>query len=173
MLQENNKYKVLKVFFDCPTEKFGLREISRKINLGLPSVKKYLENLEKEKLIIKQHYKGKPVYCAEFDSEKFRFYKKISIQYELFQSGLIDFIWKQLSPEAIVLFGSYWKGESTEQSDIDLFVVSKKKQIDLSKYQEIFGREIHLMVFETNKIPSNLKSNLINGIVLKGFLNIK
>ena len=46
MLQNNNKYKVLKVFSDSSTTEFGLREISRKIGLALPSVKNYFSELE-------------------------------------------------------------------------------------------------------------------------------
>ena len=46
MLQNYNKYKVLKIFFEDPQPEgigFQLREISRKINLAPISVKRYLE----------------------------------------------------------------------------------------------------------------------------------
>ena len=172
MLQKNNMYKVLKVFIDYPTYKFGLREISRKINLALPSVKKYLLELESEGLIRVAEERGNPVYFAERDSERFRFYKKLFLQYELFESGIIDYIWKKLSPEAVIFYGSYAKGEATEDSDIDLFAIGKKEEINLEKYEKILGRSIHLIVDKLEKIPKELRNNLANGIVMKGYLKV-
>jgi predicted nucleotidyltransferase len=172
MLQKNNEFKVLKVFFDMPNYKFGLREISRKINLALPSVKNYLLILEKEGLIRVGEEKGNPVYFAEMDSLKFRFYKSLFIQDELFESGAIDFIWKNLFPEAIILYGSYAKGEAIENSDVDLFAVGKKSEISLEKYEKILEKKIHLIVDELNNIPKELKNNLANGIVMRGYFKI-
>jgi hypothetical protein len=43
----------------------------------------------------------------------------------------------------------------------------------MSKYEKRLGREIHLMIFEQKKIPSNLKASLINGVVLEGVLDLK
>ena len=53
MLQ-NNKYRILELFFDSPTKKFQLREISRLVKLGLLSVINHIKYLEKEKFIKKE-----------------------------------------------------------------------------------------------------------------------
>ncbi len=99
--------------------------------------------------------------------------KKISILFELNQSGLIDFLWDKISPEAIILYGSWSKGESTENSDIDLFIIGREKNIDLEKYEKIIGAKVHI-IFEQDikKISNELKNNLINDIVLKGYLKL-
>jgi predicted nucleotidyltransferase len=71
----------------------------------------------------------------------------------------------------ILLFGSYAKGEDTESSDIDLFLIGREKQLNLKKFEEELGMtfELHIRTsFE--KIPAALKNNLINGIVIQGFL---
>lgn len=172
MLQNNNTYKVLKVFLDSPFTKFGLREISRKINLASPSVKKYLLELEKQGLIKIVEERGNPVYLAERDSGKFRFYINLSIQYELFESGVIDYIWKKVCPEAIVFYGSYAKGEAIESSDIDLFAVGKKFEVNLEKYEKILGKKIHFLNEQLDKLPKELKNNLANGIIMKGYLKL-
>jgi predicted nucleotidyltransferase len=172
MLQKNNRYNVLKVFLDFPGYRFGLREISRKIGLALPSVKRYLSEFEKEGLIRVGDEKGNPVYSAERDSERFRFYGRLSSEYELFESGVIDYIWKKLSPEAIIFYGSYSRGEAVEGSDVDLFAVSKKKKADLGKYEKILGKSIHLIVDELENVSKEFKNNLANGIVMKGYLKI-
>ena len=168
----DNRYRVLKVFLDCPSSEFGLREISRKIGLSSPSVKKYLLEFEGQGLIRVRERMGNPVYVAEIDSEKFRFYGRLSMQYGLFESGVIDWIWKKMCPEVIIFYGSCAKGEAMENSDVDLFAVGQKGNIDLSKYEKVLGRGIHLMSDKGDKIPKELKNNLANGIIMKGYFKV-
>ena len=173
MFKKYNRYKVLKVFLDSPTQEFGLREIGRLAKLAPVSVLNYLEEFEKEELIIKLEKKGRPVYKAERENENFIFYKKLSILYELNDSGLIEYLWQKLAPQALILYGSHAKGEAIENSDIDIFVIGKKKEINLKKFENTFRREIHLILDDNIKnIPKELKNNLVNGIILKGYLKM-
>lgn len=172
MLGKYNRYILLKVFLDSPLDNFRLRELSRISGISPASVMNYLEEFEKEGLIRKYEKRNVPFYQAERDNEDFIFYKKISILYELKKSGLINYLWDNLYPEAIILYGSYAKGESIEGSDIDIFIVGKERKILLDKFEKLFDREIHLMFKENpKKISKNLKSNLINGVVLKGYFD--
>ena len=173
MLQKNNKYKLLKIFLFNPTEEFRLRELSRLSKISPPSVMAYLKKFEKEELIKSFKKRGVPFYKSEIDGEKFREYKKIGILFELNDSGLTDFLWDELSPKAIILYGSFAKGESLEESDIDLFIIGKEKKIRLEEFEKKLERKIHLMFDDNPKnIPNELKNNLINGIVLKGYLKM-
>lgn len=169
MLKDYNKYKVLKVFLFNPTESFRLRELSRKVNLAPTSLLIYLKMLEKQGLIqVKKKDKIK-FYFSQRDSREFKRYQKLSMQYELYESGIIDKIWEDLNPEAIIFYGSYAKGEATETSDIDLFVMCSQKAIDLQEYEKKIGKEVHLMFEIGDKIPNELKNNLTNGIVMAGY----
>ena len=173
MLGKNNRYKLLKIFLDFPLEEFRLRELSRMSKISPPSVMNYLKEFEKEGLIMRYEKRGIPFYKSERDSEKFREYKKISILFELNNSGVIEFLWKKLSPEVIVLYGSYAKGESTDESDIDIFIIGKEKEINLTDFEKKLNKKIHI-IFEDNikQISSELKNNLINGFILKGYLKL-
>lgn len=173
MLDKYSRYRVLRVFLDNPLENFGLREISRLSKLSPPSVSRYLEEFESQGVIAKTEKKGMPTYQALRENEDFIFYKKLGILYELHNSGLIEYLWQKLSPNAIILYGSYAKGESVEDSDIDFFIVGKEKQINLEEFEKKLHRNIHL-IFEDNikNIPPELKNNLINGIVLKGYFKV-
>lgn len=173
MLQNYNRYKLLKVFLDNSTESFRLRELSRMSKISPPSVLNYLKEFEKQDLIKRYEKRDVPFYQANLDNEDFIQYKKLSILFELHNSGLIDFLWEKLSPEAIILYGSQIKGESTENSDIDLFIIGREKRIDIEKFQKKLNSEIHLL-FEKNpiNISKELKNNLINGVVLKGYLKL-
>jgi len=173
MLNKYNRYKLLKVFMDSPTESFRLRELSRLSNLAPLSVRNYLEEFENEGMIRKFVKRGIPFYQAIRDNEKFILCKKISIFYELNESGLVDFLWNSLSPDAIILYGSHAKGEATEESDIDIFIIGKEREINIAEFEKKLGKRIHLM-FERDikKISKELLNNLINGIVLKGYLKV-
>jgi len=173
MLKNYNKYKLLKVFFDYPTESLRLRELGRLSGISPLSVMNYLKEFGKESLIRRYEKRGIPFYQAERGNEKFILFKKLSIIYELNDSGLVDELWEKLSPESIILYGSYAKGESVENSDVDIFIIGKEKKLDISPFEKKLNKGIHLM-FEQDmgKISKELKNNLINGVVLKGYLKI-
>ncbi len=170
MLQKYNRYKLLKIFLDNPTESFRLRELSRLSKISPPSVVNYLKEFEQENLIKKYKKRDIPFYEAERDNEHFIFYKKLSIIYELHESGLVNYLWNNLAPKAIILYGSHARGESLEESDIDIFIIGKERKIRLGNYEKKMGKEIHLMFDSDPKnIPNELKNNLINGFILKGY----
>ena len=173
MLENYNKYKLLKIFLDNPTESFRLRELSRLAKISPPSVLNYLKKFEKQDLIEKYEKRGVPFYKANSENEDFIEYKKLSILFELHSSGLTEFLWEKLSPDAIILYGSQIRGEATEESDIDIFIIGEEKKVNLEDFNKKLGREVHLM-FEKNikNIPKELKNNLVNGVVLKGYLKL-
>jgi predicted nucleotidyltransferase len=68
-----------------------------------------------------------------------------------------------------LVFGSYSIGEDIESSDIDLFMISKSKKIDVKKFEKKLKREINLLVVDNlNKIEKPLLNKIYNGIVLCG-----
>lgn len=173
MLENYNKYKSLKIFLDNPTESFRLRELSRLSKISPPSVMNYLLEFEKKGLIQKYIKRKIPFYKAERDNENFKHYKRLSILYELHKSGLIDYLWDGASPEVIILFGSFSLGEDIENSDIDLFVQSSEKRLELKKYEKILGREINIFYEpKFSRLSKELKNNILNGTKLKGYLKV-
>jgi len=179
MLRKDNLYRVLEVFFDDPLPQgigFQLREISRKIKLAPKSVKLYLEKLEKEKLIVKKEHRihKYPVYYANRDNDYFKFLKKIDIQRKIKESGLLDYLNEKCMPDAIILFGSASKGEDIKESDVDLYLQSEEKKISPDKFEKKLKRRVSLF-FESNfdNLSQELKTNIINGDMLVGYLKCK
>ncbi|MBI2111927.1 nucleotidyltransferase domain-containing protein [Candidatus Woesearchaeota archaeon] len=175
MLQNYNKWKVLQEFFTNPTSELQLREISRNIKLGLPSVKNYLKKFEKESFIVikKNRVQGYPLYLANRDNPQFLFYKKVNLIDQITNSGLLQELYDLFLPNVIVLFGSASKGEDVEGSDIDIFVGAKEKTINLSKYEKTFKRKVNLFFApDFHKLSPELKNNLLNGIILKGYIKV-
>ncbi|MEK6900774.1 MAG: nucleotidyltransferase domain-containing protein [Nanoarchaeota archaeon] len=177
MLQNYNKWKVLQPFFDAPLAEGGLqlREISRKVKLAPPSVKNYLHDLQKENLILERKHRlqSHPVYVAHRDDVNFKFYKKIDLIFRLKQSGLLQDIQNKCLPSAIIIFGSAARGEDTEYSDIDLFVGAKELTINVDKYEKVVHRRISLFFEEDfKKLSKELKNNILNGILLYGYVKV-
>jgi predicted nucleotidyltransferase len=172
MYQQFNRYKILQVFFDNPNKKHQLREISRITKISLPSVIKHVEDLLKQNLIqeIKEGiYHGyKSLY-----SDKYRTLKRNDLLFRLEETGLIKELEKIFTPNCIVLYGSAVEGTDDERGDIDIFVQSSKKKINLDKYENKINRKINILYEpDMNKIEKSFKNSLANGIILKGFLRV-
>jgi len=178
VLQKYNRWKVLKFFFDNPIPidaGFQLREISRKVSLATTSVKQYLNEMVDEGLIIQTNHRlfKYPVYRANFDSTEFKLFKKIDTIISLKESGLIEYLENQCMPDVIILFGSASKGEDTMESDIDLFLVSREIKLDIQDFEIKFKRNINLLFSENfGELSNELKNNIINGVILKGYLKV-
>ncbi|VVB83743.1 Bacterial regulatory protein, arsR family [uncultured archaeon] len=150
-----------------------MREISRNTKISQPSVINHLKALLKEGLIIKEDKGIYPSYKANRENKFFRLYKKSDLIMKLNKIGLIDYISDSCSPNSIILFDSASKGEDIEESDIDLFIQSPEKKINLSNYEKLLKRKISLFFGENfSKLPTEFKNNIINGIILKGYLKV-
>ncbi len=169
MFIESNTQKMLELFFNHPKEQFTIREIARRLNIAPPTSLRLVNDLtEKGYLQTKKHRHYTDV-TADMENTDFIDLKKIYNLYSLL--GLKTYLVKQLNyPQAITLYGSYSRGEDTEESDIDIFILSStKKEIDVSSYEVGLKRKIHLIKkSDFTGLPKELKTNIINGIVLYG-----
>lgn len=170
MIQKCSLIRVAEVFFKEPTQIHFVREISRKIKLATTSVNNYVLDLKKEELILGKKSKPFDGLIANRDNEKFLYYKRAYNLYSLFE--LRRKIIGEIAPKAIVLFGSYQRGEDIETSDIDLLVMTKiVKKINLEKYEKELNRKVHLTFSENlDKLDKNIKENIKNGVILYGGL---
>lgn len=174
MVQKSSIGQTLEIFFQYPLNEFSLKEISRKVGIAHTSIRKNLILLEKKGFIEKRTEKRGtrkfPLFKAKRE-KLFQREKKVSNLQNILDSNLISFLEKECSPRCIVLFGSYARGEDTEESDIDLFLETKAEKLNLEQFERKLGRKIELHFKEKfQSYPPELKNNLINGIVLSGFL---
>jgi predicted nucleotidyltransferase len=173
MLSDYNTWKVLGCFFNDPLKEFGLRELSRISKIAPKSVKNYLKKFLSKKIIIEKKINKIPVYFANRENKDFIFYKKISNMNIINESGIIDYIYDSCLPDAIILFGSFSRGEDIKDSDIDIYVQSKEKILMLENYEKLIKKRINVLFSSTfDKLSNELKNNLINGKILKGYLKV-
>lgn len=170
----------MKAFFDDPDpETLGLtlREISRKSGLAHTSVKNHLQALKNEGLVeIKQKQSRSrtyPVYLANRRGEKFKYYKIIDTLHRIWECNLLDKLVRETAPDCIILFGSAARGEDLRDSDIDLYIQSSEGEIDLHEHEDFLKRSIQLHFQpQFQSYPPELKNNIINGIMLYGYLSV-
>lgn len=171
MLIESNAQKTLALIFKYPTTGFTIREISRRLGLSPPTVSSIIKKLEKSDLVKIVKEKVQYKVFGNLENEKFREIKQIFNIYSLL--SLKSFLIKEFNPNSIVVYGSYSVGEDVERSDIDIFVDSlKKRDVDLSKFEEKLARTIHLFVDRFKNLPRELRSNIVNGVILYGVIEL-
>ena len=175
MLQKSSMEETVAFFFDSPTKGHSLMEISKAIGIAHTSVKQNLTALAKLAFIAETiEKKGKrrfPIYAAERNAKEFQQHKMLFNIAALLESQVIDFLDDTFAPKAIVLFGSYRRGEDIETSDIDIFLECKKEDCDLKQFEKKLKRKIELHFQEHfSHYSKELKNNIMNGIVLCGFL---
>lgn len=178
MLHLSTTQKVLSVFFDNPSKKFNLKEISILLNLAHTSVKNELNFLIKQTLLFTDfESRGKrkfPYYFANSSNENFIKFKQLYNLSLLYNSGIIEYLKNKTMPNSILLFGSFFRGEDSENSDIDLFIESEIINLDLRKFEKKLKRKINLTFNPNiNNLKKTFLNNLINGIVLYGSINLK
>ena len=167
MEQINQKWdKILELFFEYSNKSFSVREISKKVGIPSSSVQRYLQILKKENLITGEN--------KAIITPYFKFRKTFYLIDKIYNIGILDFINRELNPSLVIVFGSVRKGEYEKESDIDIFVESSvKKELNLKKFEKNLGHNIQLFIeSDINKLHSNLRNNIINGIKLNGYLKV-
>jgi len=166
--------KILKIIYENPTTKFHIRELARFTKLNPNTVINILKDLQKEKMLKVEKKKYITEISANIENQEFINRKRIFNLSQLYDSGLINFLIKEYNPKAISVIGSYSKGEDIEKSDTDIIVIGEKEKYeDLTKFEKILSRKIHLIITEYKKISEEFYVNLINGIILYGYIDKK
>jgi predicted nucleotidyltransferase len=175
MIRKDIKQTIMEYFFVNPTAKKRVREIERVLKLPLPSVIRYCKELEKDGILAILKTGSVVFYTANRPGEKYLLEKRFYNIKQIYHSGLIEYIKQELSNPAIVLFGSYEKGEDTEDSDIDLYIETpSNKKVSLDKFEKILKRSIQVFKYKSLKeIPNpNLANNIINGVTLNNYVEV-
>ena len=146
------------------------RNISKMLNVSPTAVAKSLPLLEEEGLISVTKDVSTKIISVSLNrnNQKTIQLKRIENLKLIYESGLASFLEEKFPSVKIILFGSYSLGEDISISDIDIAIIgAKEKTINLSSYETMLERKIHLHNYEDiNKIKHELKQSILNGIQL-------
>ncbi|MFH1511371.1 MAG: hypothetical protein ABIF10_06785 [Candidatus Woesearchaeota archaeon] len=92
MLQNCSVWLVFREFLEQPMKRWHIRELSRRIKIAPTSVKLHLNTLQKEGFVLEKKDDIFKYFVGNFNSEEFRFYKKMNTLISLHISGIIDYI---------------------------------------------------------------------------------
>jgi predicted nucleotidyltransferase len=169
--------EILRFLFIKSGKSFNQRQIALALGVSPTAISNSLSLLEKDGLIKLNKKEGDNRLSIELNKDNAKVFqlKRIENLKILYESGLVDFLSETFSLTTIILFGSYAQGEDITTSDIDIAIIgSKQKNINLEKYGRILERDIIVNFYDNLKnIETNLKSNILNGITLKGGVNLK
>lgn len=167
MIEKSTK-SIMGVFFDSPSREFHLRELSRTAKLSMPAVISATDSLSADKLISKKKEIHVTRVKANLESPKFVQKKRLFNLERIYDSGILEYISaKYGSPKAVILFGSYSRGEDTEKSDVEIAVLTDKSpKRNLSRFEKFLKRSVSL--HEIRKVGKEFWASLANGIVLDG-----
>ena len=178
--------KCLVYFYAFPRRTIGLTDLSTSIKASKTATKQAVEGLIRQEFLTRD-VAGKTwvlsVNQKHQDYSKFIFLRKKVLYHidKIYESGIMEAVYKSVpQARAIILFGSYRWGDDTEESDIDIAVEvldnNEMQVVKLGIVEQLGHRKdvpVNLHIFNRNKIDLNLFSNIANGFILDGFLEVR
>ena len=172
-------FKVVELIFNKPNTTFHIRMLEKETGFSTTAVTSSVHELEVFNIVTVEKGNLTTNIKADLSSEAYRFYKLIFNLYRLKHYNLVDTLVDLFhNPKAIVLFGSFARGEDIEESDIDLLITSSEKiPKGLEKIQNVveklLQRNLNLHVLPSlTKSSTEFKNAVANGTVLHGYLKV-
>ena len=182
LLEKTGMERLLTVLYWWPEVEFSLTELAKKAGVSKSTASRLRDSLIALGIATVEE-KG-IVFRIRANMESFQFVKK-KIGYNLefvYDSGLVEFLEDAFGhPPAIILFGSFRKGDDISTSDIDI-AIETLEDIDIHTVRpkgieqiekHFVDRKIQIHLFNRKKVDINVFNNIANGIVLSGFLEVK
>jgi predicted nucleotidyltransferase len=149
------------------------RDIAKLLKVSPTAIGNSLEKLKKQNLINIEHQKTMNLISFNREEKKAIELKRVTNLKNIYISGLSQYLFENSPGCAIILFGSYSKGEDTVKSDVDIAIIGiKNKKLDLDFFGKTLERQINLNFYESfPKIHERLKNNILSGIILSGTIS--
>ncbi|HLC97844.1 MAG TPA: nucleotidyltransferase domain-containing protein [Candidatus Nanoarchaeia archaeon] len=177
IINTKRDWHVLQFFLDNPTTQIHLRGLAKELKISFGWLSLNLPRLVKSGLLLKKESLGGRLHLlqANRDSSLFQRLKTSTNLFALHDSGFLDaLIAAYHQPECIVLFGSYRRGEDTEESDIDIAIITAlRPKKDWSSFEQKLQRNIKIIELQKKRIEPEFMNTLANGIVVYGYLDVR
>ena len=152
------KNKIIDLIFKEPEKWIHLREVARRLKISPNSVRKYIAELKKKRIVEIKQEANMILFRANMESETYRHEKLIHNLKSIYDSSILDLLYRYYNPKAIVLFGSYSRGEQKDNSDVDIAVDINDKNMSLLGFiglirllEDALKRKVDLVEYKTIK----------------------
>jgi len=152
LIRSKLRQKILTYFFTNPEGNFYVRELARLLEEDYSNLAKELIGLEKEG-IFESELKGKSKYYRlNKNYPLYKQLKEIIFKTTGVEGGIRNELQKLKNINQAFLFGSFAKGDSDFQSDIDLLIIGdpdpEQLSEKISQLENRFSREINYIVMK-------------------------
>ncbi|MCA9702952.1 MAG: nucleotidyltransferase domain-containing protein [Methanolinea sp.] len=171
LIGSKTRVALLTLFLLNPGEKYYIREISRKLGIGVDPLRKELSNLEgigllkSERVGNQKHYRVDETYFLYDELQK------LVLKTEGIAKVLTEEFAGSDAIEILFVYGSFAAGKAHERSDIDLFVVGNISDDDLivkiTEMELVLGREINYTLLRREELLQRMsrKDPFITNVV--------
>lgn len=160
-----NIFNNLHLFFEDNYREINVREYARLMKISAPTASKHLFMFEKEGVLISRKDKNYILFRANRTNPSFIDLEKAYFRIVLEQ--LSSYLHEKINYNAVILFGSLIKGEVTISSDVDIYLDSKQKDMQVLDFEKKLNRKIQLH-FKNSLENESLRNNISKGLLLKG-----
>ncbi len=172
MILTEKKLTMLKSFISNTDEKTTASQIAKKHDLNQKSVYLFMEELEKEGIVISEMQGKNKLYELNKSNKELVCQFLCSIEHvrtaHFYQKNPdIKLIIQKFLPHIksiAAIFGSYAKNTQKETSDLDIFIAGDYDEKEILSISETFGIEIsikHQSSFKENTLTREIKKNHI------------
>ncbi len=184
-LGNKTSLKLLKILIDAPLTDFKEIELIKRARTGKGSAGKAINSMVKSHLLLERRIGKTKVICANIQNQGFLFLKTLFDQKKLEaledtkKAALLLFREKiKDSVDMVIVFGSTVAGTATENSDVDILVVTDKiDEVNRQRKQVegLFGVRFNLHIYAKDDILKKLKTDtlvynaLVTGVLIQGY----
>jgi len=167
---------ILELFFENPTRELHFEDILKETDIARSKADRWLKLFIKEGIIKRIKEKKKmPYYISDYNSPSYKNRKKLFALNKFYKSGLLNHLISLNKTKAVILFGSYSRGDWYKNSDIDIFIYGNPEGLKIMEYELKLHKEIQVFIChnkdELNKFGAGFIRNIIKGELLKGDLD--
>ncbi len=163
LITSRTRVKILTLFFSNPENRFYIRELSRKIDENINSVRRELRKLEEIGLLDSEREGNLKYYLINKKIPIYEELKNIFLKTEGVGALIRENLGDLGNIKKAFIYGSFARGEEKLKSDIDLMIIGEADQEKLSllvrKLEARISREINYVVFTEKEFKERKERN--------------
>ncbi len=174
-----NGLQALLLFTNGFDREYYIREVEKLLKISPRTAQLILEDLE-DKGILESKIRGKiRVYklkVNELSKKYFVFVEQYKLISFMGKNLLIKEVIEKISPfiDGIgIIFGSYAKGTSDKESDLDIFIAGNYKKEEIKKLSRTLGIEISVKCYPLKTFEKNINQDILLKEALKNHILFK
>ena len=163
MVRKVTKYQIISLYLNDYSKRYYLRELAFLLKKPHQTIKPYVKELVKEKILIQNKRRKITDYNLNFKNKKIYNYlvicEKQKLMEKLEQDALLNILYEKISlffkNNTFVIFGSA-TDNTKKAEDIDLLIIGQKNILGIEDFERTYRRIHKIQVSNINKLTLTL-----------------